>query len=120
MSEQDFITSKFSALAVEYWKLASAFEKAILILPPDKCRSAASQLRFSKIQLETITSECGFRIVSFDGESFHSGLPASGDNLSDFDQDAELIVMKTLEPAVIRNMSVISKGRVLLAEKGSE
>lgn len=120
MSEQEFMITKLSALAVEYWKLASAFEKAISTLPPDKCKGPASQLRFSRIQLEAITSECGFRLVSFDGEIFHSGLPASGDNLSDFDEDAELIVMKTLEPAIIRNMSVVSKGRVLLAEKGNE
>ena len=120
MSGKDDVISSLSALSVECWRLAMSFEKAISDLPEGKAQRYASQLRFSRMQLETIVAAHGLRLVTFDGEAFHDGLPTSADNLADFDEGCELVVQKTLEPTIIKDMNVVSKGRVLVAEKGME
>jgi hypothetical protein len=47
-------------------------------------------------------------------------MPASADNGEDFGEDDELVVAKTLEPAVVREMKVVHKGRVLVARRSDE
>lgn len=85
-----------------------------MIPEPDRNR-IASQIRYSEIQLKSIAAEAGLTLVTFDGEEYGPGCPASADNLEDFVSEDGLVVAKTLEPAVVRDMRIILSGRVLLA-----
>jgi hypothetical protein len=112
--------AQLAALAVEYWKLMASYEKALDFVPDDKSRRYHSQLKYSSIQLQTILKQASLKIISFEGEEFHAGLPASADNLADFDEGEPVIVSRTLEPAVVHEMAVLSKGRVIVEKSPQE
>ena len=47
-------------------------------------------------------------------------MPVSADNGEDFGDGDVLFVAKTIEPAVVREMKVVHKGRVLVARRNDE
>jgi hypothetical protein len=105
----------FAKLCVDHWKLIQRFTKAIELLPEGERARLSSQLRYSELQLNSLASEAGVKIVTFDGEPYGPGCPASADNLGDFDTEENLFVEKTLEPTVVHDMRTMLAGRVLLA-----
>jgi len=107
-------------LCVEYWKLVRASQRAAQQLSEKDGKRIAAQVKFSDLQLTTISGQLGLNLVSFDGETFAVGMPASADNGDDFSEDDDLVVTKTVEPAVVREMNVVHKGRVLVARRGDE
>lgn len=107
-------------LCVEYWKLVRASQRAAQQMPDKDGKRMAAQVKFSDLQLTTISGQLGLNLVSFDGEPFAAGMPASADNGEDFSEDDDLVVAKTLEPAVVREMKVVHKGRVLVARRSDE
>jgi hypothetical protein len=107
-------------LCVEYWKLVRASQRAAQQLSEKDGKRIAAQVRFSDLQLTTISGQLGLNLISFDGETFAVGMPASADNGDDFSEDDDLVVTKTVEPAVVRDMKVVYKGRVLVARRGDE
>lgn len=104
-------------LCVEYWKLARASQRAAGQLLEKDGKRLAAQVKFSDLQLSTIAGQMGLNVVSFDGESFTVGMPASADNGEDYGEDDDLVVVKTIEPAIVRDMKVIHKGRVLVGRR---
>ena len=116
-----YIESEWVArLCVEYWKLARASLRAAGQMPEKDSKRLTAQVKFSDLQLLTIAGEMGLSVISFDGESFTAGMPASADNGEDYGHDDNLIVMKTIEPAIVRDMKVIQKGRVLVGRRNNE
>lgn len=107
-------------LCVEYWKLARASLRAAGQLQEKDGKRLAAQVKFSDLQLSSIAGQMGMSVVSFDLESFTAGLPASADNGEDFGEGDDLVVMKTIEPAIVRDMKVIHKGRVLVGRRNDE
>jgi hypothetical protein len=102
-------------LCQEYWKLASATEKAAELLPEREAKRLSGQLNFSKRQLDVLMKQIGLRLVDFTGEPFHAGLSVSVDNSGDYGEDEALFIDRTLEPTVMSDMTVISLGRVIVA-----
>ena len=107
-------------ICVEYWKLARASLRAAGQLPEKDGKRLAAQVKFSDLQLTTIAGQMGLSVVSFEGESFTAGLPASADNGEDYGEGDDLVVTKTIEPAIVRDMKVIHKGRVLVGRRNDE
>lgn len=107
-------------LCVEYWKLARASLRAAGQLPEKDGKRLAAQVKFSDLQLSTIAGQMGLSVASFDGETFTAGMSASADNGEDFGEDDDLVVTKTIEPAIVRDMKVIRKGRVLVGRRNDE
>ncbi len=107
-------------LCVEFWKLSKASLRAASQLPEREGKRLAAQARFSDLQLSTIAGKMGLSVISFDGESYTTGMPASADNGEDYDENDDLVVTKTVEPAIVRNMKVIHKGRVLVDRRNDE
>jgi hypothetical protein len=101
-------------LCVEYWKLAATTEKALNILAEKESKRLEAQLKFSKRQLDVLLQNLDLRLVDFAGEHFHPGLAVSVDNPSDYDEE-NLIISKTIEPAVMSDMTIIRLGRVIVA-----
>lgn len=119
------VTSKGEAeliarLCVEYWKLARASLRAAGQLQERDAKRLTAQVKFSELQLSTIAGQMGLSVVSFDGESFTAGVPASADNGEDYGEDDDLVVIKTIEPAIVRDMRVIHQGRVLVGRRNDE
>ncbi|MBA1349347.1 hypothetical protein [Rhizobium sp. WYCCWR 11146] len=115
MSEQTDDSAVVAKLCVEQWKLLQRFSKAIELVPDGDRNRLVSQVRYSELQLQSLAAEAGLKLITFDGELFGPGCPAKADNLEDFSDEEGLIVERTLEPAVVRNMHILQPGRVLLA-----
>jgi hypothetical protein len=107
-------------LCVEYWKLAKAARKAVDRLPETESRRLEGQLNFSDRQLLVIVDNLGLKLIEFEGETFHSGLAVSADNVGDYSDDLELVITKTLEPTVVADMRVIRMGRVIVQPLANE
>lgn len=103
-----------AALAVEFWKLLRAFERAGERLPREQTARAAAQARFSASRLEGLLREAGLSLVHLDGREFEPSLPATAINIEDFEGAENLLVDMTVEPAVVQGMQVILMGKVLL------
>lgn len=107
-------------ICVEYWKLARAASKAIDHLGGSQGGRLSAQIKYSERQLSVLCSKLDLKLICFEGEEVHAGISASADNEDEFSSEMELIVTKTLEPAVVRDMSVLRNGRVLVAPKFGE
>lgn len=101
-------------LVVEYWKLLRAFERAIDRLPHEHVAKTAAQLRFSAGRLESLLKEGGLNLVTFDGQKFEPNIPATALNAEDFTDGKLLVIDRTVEPAVVENMTVLLLGKVVL------
>ncbi|NEJ86663.1 hypothetical protein GR223_12050 [Rhizobium leguminosarum] len=115
MIEQTDDSAIVARLCVEQWKLLQRFSKAIELVPDGDRNRLASQIRYSELQLQSLAAEAGLKLITFDGELFGPGCPATADNLEDFSDEEGLIVEKPVEPAVVRDMRILQSGRVLLA-----
>ena len=104
-------------LAVDLWKLLRAFERSIADLPAEKAAQRSAQLRYSRDRLDTLLSEAGLRIVTFDGQFFSAHLPVTPINGDEVDADCA-IVESTIEPSLVTTDQVVHVGKVLLAETG--
>lgn len=101
-------------LVVEYWKLLRAFERAIDRLPHEHVAKTAAQLRFSAGRLDFLLKEGGLNLVTFDGQKFEPNIPATALNAEDFPDAEFLVIERTVEPAVVENMTVLLVGKVVL------
>ena len=105
-------------LAVEYWKLLRAVERAVEVAPENAKERIASQARYAASRLDAVLSEQNMSVEGFDGMVFEVNLPACAINGDEFQEGDTPIVERTLEPAVISNMRVVLMGKVYLAKKG--
>jgi hypothetical protein len=107
-------------LAVEYWKLLRAFERALERVPEEHKIRIAAQAKFSAGRLESIMREAGLNLATFDGQTFEPNLPVAAINGSDFDDEVGLVIETTVEPAVIEGMQVLAMGKVILTKRNSD
>ncbi len=111
------ITQDLADFVVDYWKIARGLEKTATLLQKMESKRLLSQVKYANRQLSAYADRFGFRIVEFDGLDFEPGMAASADNFDDFEHEAVLVVTKTIEPAIVREMSVVRQGRVIVAQK---
>ena len=104
-------------LAVEYWKLLRVLDRALDSVPEDRRERYASQRRYAAGRLDDILKERKMSVQSFDGMDFEINLPASAVNGDEFPGRADIVVVRTIEPAVIADMRPVLMGKVYLASK---
>ena len=104
-------------LAVEYWKLLRLLERALEGVPEDRRERYASQGRYAAGRLDELLKEREMSVQSFDGMDFEINLPASAVNGDEFPGREDVVVARTIEPAVIADMRPILMGKVYLASK---
>ena len=102
------------SLCLEFWKLCKNAARATDQLNEKDGKRLTAKINYSKKQLETLTEKMGLKLVEFDGEEFHPGIPASADNAGDFEDGKPLVVTRTLEPAVVQDMRLLRPGRVVV------
>ena len=105
-----------ASLAIEYWKLLRSFERTIDLTPPDARTRLLAQARYAAGRLDALAQEARLKIVSFDGLPFEVNLPAVAINGEDVSGLNDLIVERTIEPAVIADMTVLVMGKVFLKQ----
>jgi hypothetical protein len=107
-------------LAVEYWKLLRAFERALDRVSEEHKAKTAAQARFSAGQLDAIMRDAGLNLATFEGHAFSPNLPVAAINGSDFDGEDDLVIETTVEPAIMDGMNVLAMGKVIVAKRGGE
>lgn len=107
------ITAK---LAVEYWKLLRAFERALERLPAEDVAKTTAQARFARGRLEVILREGGLSLNVFDGKQYEANLPVTVMNVDEFGKNENLIVRSTIEPTVTEGMQILMMGKVILGK----
>ncbi|MCF3935855.1 hypothetical protein L1787_20910 [Acuticoccus sp. M5D2P5] len=109
-------------LSVDYWKLLRAFERARDAASPDRSARLTAQARYAESRLVAGLQAAGMRLATFDGETFSAELPVSALNAEDFtDRGAETLrIASTVEPAIIRDMTVIRTGKALVEAAPAE
>ncbi len=100
-------------LAVEYWKLHRAFERAISHLDESRAHRAAAQARFAAGKLEAVLSGIGLRIVVFDSQIIGPTIPVQAINSDELGAIIDPIVVETIDPAVLAGDRVVRMGRVV-------
>lgn len=106
---------RLAQLCVEYWKLVVVMEKALAKVQEKDGKRLEAQLKFSKRQLDVILQDIGLRLVDFSGECFHPGLAVSVDNPAEHEDEKVLMISQTLEPTVMSGMTIVRRGRVIVA-----
>jgi hypothetical protein len=104
-------------IAVEYWKLLRVLERALENVPEGRRERFASQGRYAADRLDDLLKERQMSVQSFDGMDFEINLPASPVNGDEFPNRTDVVVARTIEPAVIADMRPILMGKVYLASK---
>jgi hypothetical protein len=109
------VSNAIAELASEYWKLLKSFERAVAVAPDDARARLSAHARYAHNKLETILATVGMRVVAFDGLPFEFNMPAVAINADEYVDVENVVVERTLEPAVISDMAVIITGKVYLA-----
>jgi hypothetical protein len=75
-----------------------------------------AQARYATGKLDAILTSAGMRLVAFDGLPFEINMPAIAVNADEYVDSENLIVERTLEPAIVLDMKVIITGKVYLVK----
>jgi len=111
---------EIAKMIVEFWKLIRSYESSVSLLPQDHQARTRAQIRYSASRLGRLLDEMDINLVTFDGRTFEPNLPVTAINADDFDGETEnLIIEQTIEPALIRETSVLAMGKVVL-KKGQK
>jgi hypothetical protein len=108
------IQRQTAILAVEFWKLLRAFDRAISLAPEQSRKGLLAQARYAQEKLTTLTQAIGMRLVAFEGMPFEINLPAVAINGEDVAGASNLVIERTVEPAVIVNGGVLLTARVFV------
>ncbi|MET4524061.1 hypothetical protein [Bradyrhizobium sp. JR18.2] len=104
-------------LAVEYWKLLRVLDRALDSVPEDRRERYASQGRYAADRLDELLRDRKMSVQSFDGMDFEVNLPVSPVNGDEFQGRTDVVVARTIEPAIIADMRPVLMGKVYLASK---
>lgn len=118
--EMSIEIESLAQLCVEYWKLMVVMEKALAKVQEKDGKRLEAQLKFSKRQLDVILQDLGLRLVDVSGERFHPGLAVSVDNPAQHEDEEVLMISQTLEPTVMSGMTILRRGRVIVAPVQNE
>jgi hypothetical protein len=113
-STQPDFHGAFARIAVDYWRLLRAYDRLRGSIASQDSPRLAAQSRFAAERLENVLGQVGLRMVLFDGQAFHPGLPVEALNVGDFDSEEGLVVAFTTEPTVLAEGRVIALGKVTL------
>src|SRR4051812_4142195 len=94
----------FAVLAAEYWKLRRSFERMADLVPPDSRTRYLAQARYAAGRLESLLQESNMKLVTFDAQRFEVNLPLIAVNAEDVAGLTDLVVERTIEPAIMRGM----------------
>jgi hypothetical protein len=110
------VLKEMAELASEYWKLLKSFERALAIVPDEARGRLLAQARYASTRLDTILRSVGMRVVVFDGSPFEINMPAVAINADEFVGVESVLVERTIEPAIVSDMTVVITGKVYLTK----
>lgn len=115
LSEQG--AEALALVASEWFKAARRLSRLTLETSPARFERERALLAYSQGRVEDILAKNGLRLITHEGTEFSPQIPAEPVNPEDFDTDEGLVVHETLEPTVIFDGRVLTRGLVVLAKE---
>lgn len=106
-------------LAVESWRFARLFARALGKLDAGEASRYSNQLRYYTKRLEEILADTGLRLVNLEGHSYDPGMAATALNIADFGPDDQLLVDQMIEPIVMSGDELLKAGTIMLTRTES-
>ena len=106
------------SLAIDSWRLMVANEQLIVDLPDPKQKAAAAKMRnlrsLMHSHITSLLQKHGIALVVYEGKPYNSNYPLEAINVADFADNENLVVRKTLEPALVKDGRVLHFAKVIL------
>lgn len=105
-------------LAIESWRFAKVFERAIQKADPREQKKFRGRLDWYQKQIEQSLSSLEYRLQDFGGKEYDAGMPLTPANLAEFGEQEQLIVDYALEPVIIdADGKIIHHGTAMMRRK---
>lgn len=114
------MSTTLAELAAAHWKLIRAVERTAPLTPASTQTRLRAQLSYASDQLATLLAREGLRLVAFDGQPYEVNLPVVAVNADDLAGADNIVIERTLEPAVVSDRGVILTGKVFLTVERGE
>jgi hypothetical protein len=101
-------------IAIEGWRFARLFTRAISKMDAGESNRYVSQLRYYQKRVSDTLESAGFRIVNVEGQLYDPGIAASAINIGDFGPDDKLMVEQMVEPIIMGESGLRRQGAVML------
>ncbi len=105
-------------LAIEGWRIARLFSRALTKLDTGEGTRYAGQVRYFTKRVEEVLESVSLRLVNLEGQPYDAGLPARALNIEDFAPEDNLYVDQVLEPVIIGPHGVVKTGTIMLRKVG--
>ena len=116
MKPSDEAVDALALLAAEWFKTARRLSRLTMEVAPARLERERAQLIYSQRRVEDALGKQGIRLVTHDGSSFSTEIPAEPVNPEDFATEEGLVVSETIEPTVIFDGRILARGLVVLAK----
>lgn len=101
-------------LAIESWRFAKVYERAITRLDTNQTKRYTRQLQQFVKKAEESLDAIGLRIVNVEGYPYDPGMAATPLNIEHFEPEDHLVVDKMLEPIIMEGTVLAKTGTVTL------
>lgn len=119
MSDQDAHTTDaleqaLMDMAIEGWRFAKLFSRAISKMDAGESNRYVGQLRYFQKRVAESLEGAGLRIVNVEGQIYDPGIAASAINIGDFGPDDRLLIDQMVEPIIMGENGLRRQGTVML------
>lgn len=106
------------SLGLEAWRLAPVLSRVLNRLDAHEQSRYISKIRWFAKKTESVLQDAGYRLVSYEGQAYDSGLPATPLNMDEFAETANLYVARMVEPVVMdADGRIVRSGTMILEER---
>lgn len=116
MKPSDEAADALALLASEWFKTARRLSRLTQEAAPARLERERAQLAYSQTRVEEALAKHGIRLITHEGSSFSTEIPAEPVNPEDFATEEGLMVAETIEPTVIFDGRILARGLVVLAK----
>ena len=101
-------------LALESWRFAKSFERAIRKLDVGQASRFTSQYNYFIKRLKEDLANAGLNLVDASGQAYEPGMAVSALNMEDFDAEDTLLIDQMVEPIIVGPKGLMRSGTVML------
>lgn len=102
------------SVAVENWRFAKLFIRAISKLEHSAANRYSNQLRYHLINIEDSLGKVGLRVVNLEGQPYDVGMAATPLNIDEFESADTLCVDYMTEPIIMGHDGIKRQGSLML------
>ncbi len=108
----------FLSESIRYVKSVEKYNSCSMLQPMQAKRMVSATSRMIK-KINKMAEDLGVEFIAYDGSVYSAELPVEALNLEDFDSNANLLVVGTVEPTIKEKGSshILKYGKVMVGEQ---